>query len=182
MLRIPPVAILVLDSSRLERRDRVTPYSVKQGEWVKKTLEDLYADPEIKWRVAMFHHPVYTSDPSRSGNMIIKNYALPFMEDLDVDIIFNGHHHVYARSHPIIDDIAYRQEGGQTSSYFDPPGIIHVVTGGAGRGLGASEDNPYIVKHESEHHFMYVKIKENKLAVKAISKLGKEMDYFEIVK
>ena len=179
LLRIPPVAILVLDSCRLESRNKITPYSIRQGQWLKETLESLYIDEAIKWRVAMFHHPIYTPDPVRPGNAIIKKTVLPLMEDMDIDIIFTGHHHIYSRSYPIINDVPYIEK---TNSYFDPTGIIHIITGGAGRGLGEAVDNINILKHAPIHHFMYVKITNNKMIVRAIDKLGNDVDYFEISK
>ena len=186
LLRIPPAAILVLDSSRLEGPKKVRPYSVKELHWVRQTLRELQNDLEIRWRIVMFHHPVYTASPTRRGNKIIKTFALPAMEEFGVDIIFTGHDHIYSRSHPILNDEPYIPEDKEDNYYWDPPGIIHVVTGGGGRGLGNSVDSPMIVKHQAIHHFMAVTIvhikKHIKMQVRAIDKHGMEIDYFEIRK
>ena len=170
----------MLDSCRLESWNGIRPYSKEQSIWIQETLESLYIDSEIKWRIAMFHHAVYSADADRAGNFVIKATALPIMEQMDVDLIFTGHHHIYSRTHPIINDTPFIKP--DISTYFDPPGIIHVTTGGGGRGLGRTQDDPKIAKHESIYHFMHIKLTNNKITVTAIDKLGNKIDYFEIRK
>lgn len=70
----------------------------KQAEWLR---EDLLASNK-KWKIVMFHKPAYHTEDGR-GNLIeyTQTYFAPILEELKVDLVLEGHDHVYARTYPM---------------------------------------------------------------------------------
>jgi len=96
---------------------------------------------QTEWTVVTFHHPPYSV--FRASNMdekrpIIANF-LPEFERLGVDIVLNGHCHVYSRTHQMLgnrpqltqnwvqaDGSVVRGENA-TSVVYDPTGIVYIA-------------------------------------------------------
>jgi len=57
---------------------------------------------ECDWRVVMFHHDIYGSGAMHYGEER-KQYLLPILSELvtkyNIDVVINGHDHVYSQSH-----------------------------------------------------------------------------------
>ncbi|MEK4517391.1 S-layer homology domain-containing protein [Paenibacillus sp. FSL H8-0122] len=70
----------------------------KQAEWLR---EDLLSSNK-KWKIVMFHKPAYHTEDGR-GNLIeyTQTYFAPILEELKVDLVLEGHDHVYARTYPM---------------------------------------------------------------------------------
>ncbi|WP_340022393.1 S-layer homology domain-containing protein [Paenibacillus sp. FSL K6-1096] len=70
----------------------------KQAEWLR---EDLISSNK-KWKIVMFHKPAYHTEDGR-GNLIeyTQTYFAPILEELKVDLVLEGHDHVYARTYPM---------------------------------------------------------------------------------
>jgi hypothetical protein len=70
-------------------------WSDAQLEWIKKTLADSAADPDVKWRVVYGHHPIFTSgvhlNERRIGELRLK--LLPVLRAAHVDLYICGHDH-----------------------------------------------------------------------------------------
>jgi predicted phosphodiesterase len=60
-------------------------------------------NPGAKWRIACFHHSIYSEAGHYSDPDIIdrRNNYPPVLERYKIDIVFQGHDHVYARSFPM---------------------------------------------------------------------------------
>ena len=98
--------------------------------WLDKAL----AESKAKWKICFHHHPAYSSDsddygdtfagkPSRLGDANPRQ-LLPVYERHGVDLVLNGHVHLYERTHPIRDGKVDLKDG-----------IVHLTTGGGGGGL-----------------------------------------------
>lgn len=74
----------------------------KMAEWLRLDLQAT----QQPWVIALFHHPPYTkgghdSDSSRDsgGRMVdMREQIVPILEQGGVDLVLNGHSHVYERS------------------------------------------------------------------------------------
>ena len=97
-------------------------------------LENALAKSKAKWKICFHHHPAYSSDsddygdtfagkPSRLGDSNPRQ-LLPIYEKNGVDMVLNGHIHLYERTHPIKDGKIDLKDG-----------IVHLTTGGGGGGL-----------------------------------------------
>lgn len=89
------VHFIVLDTNILDKYvNRDIPDAVeKQYEWIQKDLE---AHKETKWIVAVFHHPIYSSH-YRSRYPQLQEKLIPIFDQYGVDLVLNGHNHIYER-------------------------------------------------------------------------------------
>lgn len=72
-----------------------------QYNWLKTTLADANADPRIQWKIISFHRPFYTvGNHAGEMNNQFSTWWKTF-DDNGVDLIINGHDHMYERSKPI---------------------------------------------------------------------------------
>ncbi len=153
-----------------------------QRKWLIRDLEEASRDDRIDWVIVYFHYPPYSSGPSYPGFTDIRSGLTPILERYQVDLVLNGHDHIYQRTFPL-------HNGSITSTdpdiYTDPDGIIYVVTGGGGRslyGLGSPEP-PWSAKRASLYHFLQISIEGRYLTVKTIkTDDGSIIDQFHITK
>jgi hypothetical protein len=96
-----------------------------------KDLATARQDPNIKWIVAFYHKPIYTSpsnhEPDEAG---IKNIVVPLFDKYHVDLVLQGHNHNYQRSYPLKADTV--TETRPDSVYQSPKGSIYMVVGTGG--------------------------------------------------
>lgn len=133
----------------------------EQYEWLSADLLD--AQETSRFIIAIFHHPLVTSGPHTPDETGTGQFLLPLFETYGVDIVFNGHQHLYERS--------YRN------------GIYHVVTGGGGAPLYATQrkyDNPFSQKMTSVLHFCLIKREGDSLLVKVLDVDHNTIDSFRI--
>jgi len=91
------VRFFVLDSNYLDP---------EQLKWLEQELQGAGSD----WKIAYFHHPMYTS--ATRGPVIELRAALePLFIKYNVDVVFSGHEHLYERIYPQ-KGIYYFTEGG----------------------------------------------------------------------
>ena len=119
--------------------------------------EALVAEPGDRWTVVAFHHPVLS--PGLHG-------STPGFEDLpnlfekhEVDLVLNGHDHMYAVTKP-------------------QDGLRYVVTGGGGAELYPCLPNPITDVCKLEHHFLYVEAETDAIKVSAVPPQGPPLDTF----
>jgi hypothetical protein len=106
-----------------------------QVKWINTTLAAYRADPSIDFIVAYFHHCAYSTCTSHGSEGGARQYFVPLFDKYSVDLVINGHNHIYERNNPLIG-------GSQTStapigSTITPAtqGTTYVVAGGAGESL-----------------------------------------------
>ena len=123
----------VLDSNLGDREREEPGFRARQQAW----LADALAVSNAKWKIAVHHHPVYTSDEDdygdswreagrEIGDSRVRNDFMELYDQYDVDVVLYGHMHVYERSHPM---------RGSEVDVLD--GVIYI---GAGGGGGNRED------------------------------------------
>jgi 3',5'-cyclic AMP phosphodiesterase CpdA len=59
-------------------------------------LDDKLKASTARWKVATFHHPVFSSGSDRD-NPRLRDALLPVIKAHDVDLVLQGHDHTYAR-------------------------------------------------------------------------------------
>jgi predicted phosphodiesterase len=141
------VEFFVLDSTY------VTP---EQIQWLKGALERSKA----KWKIAYFHHPIYSSGEKHGSEEDLQVLVEPLFLQYGVDIVFSGHEHFYERLKP-------------------QKGIVY-VTQGAGAKLRAGnlrEQSPLTAKgFDTDRSFTLVEIVEDHLFLETISRTGQVVD------
>ena len=76
-----------------------------------KWLEDGLSKSNDRWKVAYFHHPLYSSGEKHGSEVDLRTQVEPLFMKYGVDIVFAGHEHFYERIKPQ-NGIYYFIEGG----------------------------------------------------------------------
>jgi len=164
----------VLDTNT---RNKLGPGS-EQYEWLEKEL----AKSKAAWKFVYHHHPVYSSDDddfgdswrtaTSSGDLRLRPLVTLY-EKYNVDVVFNGHIHVYERTLPIRDGKVDRTKG-----------IIYLTSGGGGGKLENFAPTPNWFKgtFRSDFHYCYANVAGGKFELKAYDQDNRLFDFFEIVK
>lgn len=154
----------------------ITPGS-EQYRWLDESL----ARSEATWKFVAHHHPVWSSDENdhgdthRGGSTWGKPEHRPLAalyERHGVDLVFNGHIHMYERTWPIRD------------GKVDPTGVRYITTGGSGGGLEgfAPSRTWFMASGTRRHHFTYIAIHEGVLQFRVYDEEGRLFDSMEIAK
>ena len=116
-----------------------------------KWLDEVYADAGTKWRIAFFHHPLYSSGQHAAESRDVIRPALePALIRNHVDVVFSGHEHLYERIKPQHE-------------------VKYFVSGGGGRYLYDYKPSAFDEVGLSEHHFMVAEIAGDRMFFEAIT-------------
>lgn len=81
-----------------------------QYNWVESQLQAAKADPTIQWIFAFHHYPVYSSGSNHGSTADMQTSLNNLYKQYGVDVVFNGHDHIYERV--LRDGINYYVTGG----------------------------------------------------------------------
>jgi len=65
-----------------------------------KWLEDELAKSSEKWKIAFFHHPLYSSAGTHGSQLKLRAVLEPLFIKYNVSLVLNGHDHTYERIKP----------------------------------------------------------------------------------
>ena len=140
------VRFFVLDSNYLDPA---------QLAWVESAL----ADAKEAWKIAYFHHPLY-SDGGRHGSEVDLRVRLePMFVKYGVNVVYSGHDHIYERVKP-------------------QKGIHYFVSGAAGQ-LRQGDLKPSAITaagFDQDRSFMLNEIAGDDLYFQVISRTGQTVD------
>ena len=139
------VRFFILDSNYLD------PEQVK---WLETEL----GASDSEWKIAYFHHPLYTT-ARRGPEVELRAILEPIFVRHGVDVVFAGHEHVYERFKP-------------------QRGIYHFLVGGAAKlRHGDTRRGPLTAAtFDRDRSFMLVEIIDNKMFFQVISRTGAVVD------
>ncbi len=122
--------------------------------WLNRALPPATGD---RWTIVAFHQPVYS--PGLHG-------STPGFEDLPkifqrhgVDLVLNGHDHLYAVSRNL-------------------NGIRYIVTGGGGAPPYDCREAWFSKKCDSRHHFLWVRATDDAIVIEAVPASGEPFHRF----
>src|ERR687890_327805 len=144
--------------------DSMLPYTINspQYSFVRNDLISTSQNPDIKWIIVYFHHPMYTSASEHSSDLLLRDTYHPLFDQYGVDLVLQGHNHNYQRSYPITynnninnnynkisninnNDISSKPTitsantptitSINTNTYNNPTGEIYVTAGTGGESL-----------------------------------------------
>ncbi|MCZ9345312.1 metallophosphoesterase, partial [Streptomyces sp. TRM76130] len=106
----------------------------RQTRWLERTLTRLRAAPEVDFVVVFFHHCAYSTSTHASDGGVRAEWV-PLFARHQVDLVINGHNHVYERTDAV--------KGGEVGrpvpvgEWTDPTrdGTVYVTAGGGGKEL-----------------------------------------------
>jgi hypothetical protein len=140
------VRFVVLDTNVLDR---------KQLAWAESTLRDA-REP---WKIAYFHHPLYSNGGRHGSNVELRVVLEPILVRYGVSVVFTGHEHIYERLTP-------------------QKGITHFVEGSGGRlRKGDLERSATTAAgFDRDQTFMLVEIAGDQMSFRTISRTGVVVD------
>ncbi len=98
-----PARFVALDTN-LAEPDGAIPLETMQTT-VADWLRDVLTNCDAKWKFVYFHHPFYTNSAhAAEGSAHLKQAFVEILEACEVDIVFNGHNHLYERTAPLFRD------------------------------------------------------------------------------
>jgi predicted phosphodiesterase len=140
-----PIQMYALDSNYLDR---------KQLEWLAKELKSSTSE----WKMAYFHHPLYSSG-KHGSEVDLRTMLEPIFTQYGVDVVFAGHEHFYERIKP------------QKGIYYFTSGGAAKLRRGDIRNIGLTEKG-----FDTDNSFMVVEVEGNRLHFQTISRTGQTVD------
>ena len=174
---------------------------------------DLNANTQ-QWTIVYCHHPPYTKGSHNSDNsnfldgelVEMRQNIIPILEAKGVDLVLNGHSHVYERSYLLDGHYGYSNSltpamkkdntsgsyptscsyHKQTQATSSHKGTVYVVCGCSGKNDSSPSSgwpHPAMYKYTNTvYGSLAVDVKDNKLEGKFITSTGTIFDSFTIVK
>jgi predicted phosphodiesterase len=145
----------------------------EQYQWLDKEL----TASQATWKIVFHHHPAYSSDDddfgyswygkNGDGEPRVQRHLVALYEKHKVDIVFNGHIHVYERTWPLRGKKIDHQQG-----------TIYVTSGGGGGRLEDFTPTPHWFKAEQRscYHYCYITVHDATLHFKAFDVEGRLFD------
>ena len=144
------VRFFVLDSNYMDK---------DQQTWLEKELRESNA----KWKIAYFHHPLYSSGGTHGSEIDLRMIVEPMFLKYGVNVVFSGHEHFYERLKP-------------------QKGVNYFTAGGSAKlREGDIANTPLTAKgFDTEQSFMLVEIDGDVLRFQTVSRRGNVVDSGEI--
>lgn len=199
-------AILNTNDLQTDRRN-AGKLSEEQLQWLTADMEQTDAE----WKFVAMHHSAFSNGDHFDDADIegLRAQLVTLMPELDIDVVFSGHDHVYYRTEPlkynVIDkavavdntcehDVIYDNGVAIVEAYVNPEGTIYSANGAAGpkhyEGVSAEETQaafPAAAKSVSSDKpfFTAITIDDNQFTFRTYAVDGEtlnEIDSFGILK
>ena len=140
------VRFFALDSNYMDKA---------QLEWLEKEL----AASDSQWKIAFFHHPLYSSGDKHGSDEALREQLEPLFLKYGVNLVLTGHEHFYERIKP-------------------QKGITHIVAGSSAKlrkgNIGASDMTAK--GFDQGYAFLLMEIDGDVLQFQTINEVGKTVD------
>lgn len=131
------VGVVALDANdvSLEIKANTGYTDGAQTRWLEGRLKELRAHRDVDFVVVFFHHCAFSTTNAHASDGGVRDAWVPLFDTYRVDLVVNGHNHVYERTDALRGGQVARTVpvGESVSSTRD--GIVYVTAGGAGKAL-----------------------------------------------
>lgn len=114
------------------------PMTQSQRNWLVNDMSQTDAD----WKIVLMHRASYAEGKNinKPDTIVMREVLLPLFDELDIDMVYAGHDHVYYRSYQVkgdavVDNVQYVDEmfnGEMTTFAVNPEGTVHILPSTAG--------------------------------------------------
>lgn len=141
-----------------------------QADWLQQVLEHNPA----RWTVVTYHHPMFSVSSGRD-NARLRQYWQPLLERYQVDLVLQGHDHVYGRVENISSGV---------SAAMPNNGPVYVVSVTGPKMYLTSAESRANMDHSAEDTqlFQLIDVEQDKLIYQAFTPNGQLYDAFELHK
>ncbi len=146
------------------------------------------ANPDCKWRVAVFHHDLYGGriEKREQENELLRLILTPIIDEFKIDLALMGHSHFYTISNVIYNDETVLPTK-DLDEVVDPKGTIYMVSGSINSArvpdteppLGKSIGKSYLT---SEKIYNILDFSEDSVTIKSYTVESGEFESFKITK
>lgn len=133
-----------------------TNFDTTQHTWLDNSLRNSKA----MWKVAAFHHPLYSSSSKHGSDIGLRAKMEPLFRQHGVQVVFSGHDHNYERVKP-------------------QNGIQYFVTGAGGktrRGAVDMKSSIRAASFDEDNSYMVIEVDEKEMTFKSIAEKGDIVD------
>lgn len=157
--------ILVLNSWIFSGEQSLTDEDYNRvNNWIKSDL----ATSTAHWQIAVTHVPVYAVHSDTTATKLKENWA-PILEGYGVDLVFEGHQHVYSRSYPMYEGKINYENG------------VTYIMGNSGQKFYSSADETFAARTiYNTATYQLVQIDGDTLTVQTCDIDGHELDFARI--
>lgn len=146
-------------------------FSKEQIEWIKKDVAEAKKNEKIDWVILVMHKGPYTTSNHATDDDIMKENGVrtffpQLMTETGVDLVLQGHDHIYARSLPIKNGEAVQPtveteevDGNKVEYTVNPEGTIYMIPATAGPKVYFKNKNI-----DASFYNLFVKADENSAA------------------
>jgi 3',5'-cyclic AMP phosphodiesterase CpdA len=138
IVRRDGVRFVIADSNDLRRA------------WLKGAIR---RRPGVRWTIVVFHHPVYSPGTEHGSTPGFRPGLPRLFRKRGVDLVLNGHDHLYAATRPL-------------------KGLRYVVTGGGGDKLYGCGKAWFSARCAERYHFLHVVASRDRITVRAVAVSG----------
>lgn len=153
--------------------------SEHQAGWLRDDLSGIDRT-KTPWIFVAHHEAMYSCGTHHGSNRALRGRWQPVLDEQGVDLVFEGHEHLYQRSKPLRGLVGTEGRVAAMGPNGEPiagSGTVYVVTAGAGAPLyGAPEDCPFRQRGESAHHAVVVELEGRRLRLRALRPDGSTID------
>ena len=124
--------------------------------WLEEQLKGSNDD----WKIAVFHHPLYSSGGRHGSDVRLRDTLEPLFVPYNVSVVFSGHDHFYERIKP-------------------QRGIMYFIVGSGGQLAYGDIDKRSTLTakgFDTDNVFLAVEIEGDKMYFNAISREGQVVD------
>jgi 3',5'-cyclic AMP phosphodiesterase CpdA len=146
-LGTPGVRFYALDSNYL---------TTDQLRWLEKEL----ANSDSPWKIAFFHHPLYSSGGRHGSEMDLRQQLEPLFLKYNMSVVFQGHDHFYERTKP-------------------QKGIVYFVVGGSAKlrqGDIIARSPLTAAGNDTDYTYTLVEIAGDTMNFQTLTRAGKRVD------
>jgi hypothetical protein len=165
--------VAALDTNCVDPLNVATCEPGQMAAWLAKDL----AASDAPWKIVTLHRPAVAS--GRYGpSARVAQALIPIFEQAGVDLVLQGHNHVYERTWPL-------RSGKAVQKNYDRSGApVYMTTGGGGDWVYESTGAPpdWSAVRRTEFHFTLLTLDGNTLRVEAIRPDGTVFDQFSLTK
>jgi len=106
------------------------------AEHVQTLNKAIESYPDAKWRVVVMHFDVYGAGGHATGRdqnyysriLNLRNNLTPYFDQMGIDIVLNGHDHVYSRSHFMKGNKPQLEQNiSSDGAVVNPNGIVYIA-------------------------------------------------------
>lgn len=152
--------------------------TAEHEEFIKNTLAKTKDNQDIKWKIVVFHHSIYSSASHASDNDILarRDTLAPMFSQNGIDLVLMGHDHVYTRSMLMdgttaLKDESFDKDGNPIHEVTDPKGLTYITANSASGSkyyeFTSNLSGDYIAVKNQEHtpNITKLDVKDNQLKI-----------------